>query len=128
MPDEYKMAGSPYTSGNVNKNDVLAYHLDVGNTRDGCSSMIVVRERCTGGELIIPELDLALDLRDGDALIFDGRETWHGVTPIASNLGGYRTSVVYYALRSVWQCLPWAEELARAKSLATKRARKDGGR
>jgi len=125
IAEEWRMHGTPYTSGNVNKNDVLSYHLDVGNTRDGSSAMMVVRERCTGGELVFPELGISFDLQDGDAIIFDGRETWHGVTPIVAGLGGYRTSVVYYSLRSAWQCIPWAAELALAKVHATRKARKD---
>lgn len=123
IPAEYRMGPTPFTSGQVNKNVVLAYHLDVGNTRDGLSAMMVVRERSTGGLLVVPEYGVTLDLRDGDVSLFDGQHTWHGVTPVETLLGGYRTSVVYFTLRSAWSCLPWTAELAKAKALATKKAR-----
>lgn len=122
IPVEYRMHGTPFTSGNVNKNNVLDYHLDVGNTLDGLSAMMVVRERSTGGQLVVPELGVTLDLIDGDAVIFDGQRTWHGVTPVESSLGGYRFSAVYYPLRSAWQCRPFPAELAKAKALATRKA------
>jgi len=123
IPAEYHMGETPFTSGIVNKNNVLAYHLDVGNTLDGYSAMMVVRERSSGGMLVIPEYNVTLDLQDGDVSIFDGQHTWHGVTPVELGLGGYRTSVVYFTLRSAWRCLPWSAELAKAKALATRKAR-----
>lgn len=122
---EYQLMGGVFTSGIVNKTTALGYHFDAGNVRDVWSNMVVLREFTKGGYLSVPEYDLGFELPDGAILLFDGQALLHGVTPIVKTRStGYRYSVVYYSLRQMWNCLTIDEELARARKMATERARK----
>lgn len=123
VPRDFRLRDTPFTSGNLNKNSSLAYHLDKGNASGAWSAMVVLRERVTGARLVLPEFGVSLDLPDGACLLFDGQTTWHGLTPVVAEPGGYRYSVVYFSLRAAWQCVPYEDELSRIKRKSTERAR-----
>lgn len=123
VPRDFRLRDTPFTSGNLNKNSSLAYHLDKGNAQAAWSAMIVLREHVSGAYLVLPEFGVSLELPDGACLLFDGQATWHGLTPVVAQPGGYRYSVVYFSLKAAWQCLPYEDELARIKRKATERAR-----
>lgn len=123
VPRDFRLRDTPFTSGSLNKNSSLAYHLDKGNAQSAWSAMVVLRERVTGGFLVLPEFGVSLELPDGACLLFDGQATWHGLTPIVAEPGGYRYSVVYFSLKEAWKCLPYTDELARIQRKATERAR-----
>jgi hypothetical protein len=123
VPRDFRLRDTPFTSGNLNKNASLAYHLDRGNAKATWSAMVVVRERARGGFLVLPEFGVSLELLDGACLLFDGASTWHGLTPVEVDPGGYRFSVVYFSLKAAWQCLPFSDELQRIKQKNTERAR-----
>lgn len=121
---DYFLGSTPWTSGNLNRNASLSYHFDTGNTVNGWSGMIVLREFCKGGDLVFPEFGVRLALRDGDAFLFNGQNHLHGVTPITNTKSsGYRMSLVYYTAEQIWKCLPPKQELNRIKSKSTERAR-----
>jgi hypothetical protein len=113
---QYRMKDTPFTSGIVNKNSPLHYHKDSGNFKGRWSCMLTLRKRCEGGLLVLPELRIALACEDGDVSMFSGQSLLHGVTPIRRFRGGYRYSAVFYSLKQMWQCLPPAEEMERARS------------
>jgi hypothetical protein len=123
VPRDFRLRDTPFTSGNLNKNASLAYHLDKGNAKGTWSAMVVVRERARGGFLVLPEFGVSLELPDGACLLFDGQTTWHGLTPCEVDPGGYRFSVVYFSLKAAWQCLPFVDELTRIKNKKTERER-----
>lgn len=123
IPRDFRLRDTPFTSGNLNKHASLAYHLDKGNALNVWSAMVVLRERVSGGHLVLPEFGVSLELVDGACLLFDGQSTWHGLTPVTIHPGGYRFSVVYFSLRQAWSCLPFKDELARAKARYTEKAR-----
>lgn len=123
VPRDFRLRETPFTSGSLNKNSSLAYHLDKGNAQSAWSAMVVLRERAHGGLLVLPEFGVSLELPDGACLLFDGQSTWHGLTPIATEPGGYRYSVVYFSLKEAWKCLPYEDELSRIQRKATERAR-----
>lgn len=117
---EWRMGGSVYTSGIVNKSNALAYHKDRGNFPACWSAMITFRRGITGGLLVIPEISLAFDLPDQSALFFDGQGLWHGVTPIVkADPKAERFTAVYYALAEMWKCLTIKEEIAAARKSRT---------
>lgn len=112
---EYIIEGTPFTSGIVNKNNELKYHLDTGNIKDVCSAMIVLKQDVIGGYLSIPEYDVSFELANNSALFFNGQKIYHGVTPIyRTSINAYRYSAVFYTLESMWKCLTSKEELAEA--------------
>lgn len=117
--DDWRMVGTPWTSGVVNLTSALDYHFDRNNFKGAWSAMIVVRRGARGGHLHLPEYDVALPCRDGDLLFFPASGLLHGVTPIDLEPNGYRITTVYYSLRAMKSCLPIKEEHERMAEYAT---------
>lgn len=117
---DWKIGQTPFTSGIVNKNNPLKYHFDAGNIKSMLSNMIVFKDKSEGGYLSCPEYDIAFEVEDNSIVIFDGQSILHGVTPIKLYPQGYRYSVVYYTLQSMWSCLPVNDELIWAGNKGTK--------
>ena len=125
---EYILSGSPFTSGIVNKNNILKYHFDSGNFKNVSSAMVVFKRDVSGGFLVLPEFDCALEVANNSLTIFDGQSILHGVSPIKEESPfHYRYSAVYYSLRQMWNCKPLSEELARIRDVKTSRERKRTG-
>jgi hypothetical protein len=122
VEQDYKIEGSPFTSGIINNNNPLKYHFDRGNYRDVWSGMVTFRSGVAGGFLSCPEFGLGFALRDKTTLHFDGQGVLHGVTPLSMvGQNPERFTIVYYSLRQMWQCLPISEEVARIRSKRTNR-------
>lgn len=122
---EWRMEGSIFTSGIINRNNPLAYHFDRGNFQRVWSNMLVLKKDVTGGYLSVPEYDVAFALPDNSLLMFDGQDLLHGVTPIGRHSDdAYRYSIVFYSLKQMWHCLPINDELIRLKKRRTDRERK----
>jgi hypothetical protein len=112
---------SLWTSGVINSESALPYHRD-GNNFEAWSAMPVVRRGVTGGHLHIPEYDMVVPCQDGYAVMFYGKGLVHGVTPMrVTAKGGYRISVVYYALQGLKDCHTYAVETAEARRRRTER-------
>lgn len=122
VDEEWRMAeDSLWTSGVVNKASALPYHRDRNNFSTW-SAMPVFRRNMRGGHLHLPEYDLTVECRDGWVVYFPGFEHLHGVTPMEETQpGGYRYSVVYYALKGMKDCWSYAMEQARAQQVRTGR-------
>lgn len=113
----FKVAGSIFTSGIINKNNPLRYHFDTGNFQKVFSCMPVFKSGVRGGHLALPEYGLAIELKNNSIFMFDGQNIMHGVTPIKYESPlSYRFSVVYYSLKNIWQCLEIDDELARIRN------------
>lgn len=122
---EYRIEGTPFTSGIVNKNNPLKYHFDSGNFKNVYSCMLGIREGTAGGYLAMPEYDCALEIKNNSVTIFDGQKILHGVTPIKLlTPEAYRFTIVYYSLTRMWECLPLGEEVRRIRNLKTERERR----
>jgi hypothetical protein len=119
---EWRIAeGSMWTSGIVNRASALPYHRDRLNFPTW-SAMPVFRRGMAGGHLHLPEYDITVECRDGWCVFFPGYEHLHGVTPMHETVkGGYRYSVVYYALRGMKDCWSYAMELGEARRKRTER-------
>ena len=89
---------SIWSQGVANLCFPMTAHRDSGNIPGSMSAMIVAGD-FDGGELIIPANSVAVFVRPGDLLLFDGREL-HGVGPFR----GARMSVVLYLKRDVLHC------------------------
>lgn len=122
---QYKIKGSLFTSGIINKNNQLNYHFDAGNFKDVYSCMLVFKKDVEGGFLALPEYGVGVELKNNSLFMFDGQSILHGVTPIKyQRQDGFRFSVVYYSLQQIWKCLDLSEELARVRNLKMEQARK----
>lgn len=117
----YLIEGTPFTSGVINKDNALHYHLDSANTPDGMSCMIILKNNVNGGELVLPELNIRFACQNGYMLLFDGQKYLHGVTRIIKANGGYRYTVVYYNNSGMGLCLPPRLEQIRYKTLMNKK-------
>ena len=118
----YRIGGSVFTSGIVNKNNPLRYHFDTGNFKSVYSCMLVFKKDVRGGHLALPEYDIGIELTNNSIFMFDGQSIMPGGTPIAfEGQQAHRYSVVYYSLQKIWQCLDVTEELARIRQKKTQR-------
>jgi len=113
---DWKIEGTPFTSGVINHTTALSYHLDAGNFKDVNSCMVVFKSKVGGGYLCLPEYGVALECSNHSSVTFDGQKIIHGVTPMVKfTTEAYRYSIVFYALEQLWQCLPLSEELDRIR-------------
>lgn len=121
LPEWRLSTGSLWTSGVINSESALPYHRD-GNNFEAWSAMPVIRRNVSGGHLHIPEYDMVVPCQDGYAVMFYGKGLIHGVTPMrVTKPGGYRISVVYYALQGLKDCHTYAVETAEARRRRTER-------
>src|SRR5262245_26745744 len=119
---EWRLPGTPFTSGICNHDNPLAYHTDTGNFRGVWSCMFALTSGCDGGLLVLPEYRLAFRFGECSFITFDGQVLLHGVTPLVKRSAlAYRYSVVYYSLAGMRFCLTPEEELARIRKLKTER-------
>ena len=126
--DDYRLVDTPYTTANINVNHAIKYHRDSGNIKGSYSNVLILKEFCTGGELVLPEYKIALEQSDGALCIFRGQEEIHGVMPIKPYKENfYRASIVYYTLAQLKHCYPYKEEVSRLNIKKRERAvkRKD---
>jgi hypothetical protein len=111
LPD-WRMGNTPFTSGIINQDNVLTYHLDRGNFEGVWSCMIVMKRDIFGGDLCVPEYDLLIKLPDRALVMFDGQALIHGVTPFKkAHEQSRRYSIVFYSLKDMCKCGTPAEEL-----------------
>lgn len=116
VQSEYVIAGTPFTTVNLNVNHAIKYHKDTGNFKNVYSNVLILKQQVQGGFLVCPEFDLAFAQQDGALILFDGQHIVHGVTPIkATGPDAYRCSCVFYALANMKNCYPYEEELSWAK-------------
>lgn len=125
---QWKLEGSPFTSGIVNKNSALKYHHDTGNFKDVYSCMLGFKYNVQGGYLALPEYNVAFEIKNNSLFIFDGQNIIHGVTPIKYlSEDAFRYTIVYYSLKRMWECKTVGEEVERIRNIHTeieeKRAR-----
>lgn len=117
---EWKITGTGFTSGIINKNTPLRYHYDAGNFQTSWSAMLWLANGIQGGALAFPEYDAKILLEDGAWLFFSGQSILHGVTPIKMlSKQSYRYSLVFYANAEMRNCGTMEQELADAKKRRT---------
>lgn len=122
---EYLMPETHFTSGIINKNNPLKYHLDTGNFKDVFSIMLGLKKDIKGGFLHIPELKVNLKISNGSLSMFDGQRFVHGVTPMkGTSEQSYRFTIVFYSLVQMWNCLETSLEVANAKKAEDRKLEK----
>jgi hypothetical protein len=112
---DYIMYDSFHTSGVINKNNEMDYHLDDQNRMHMYSGMVVFKKDVSGGYLVFPEYGFAVELSNRSILLFYGKGTIHGVTPIVKHTkDAHRYSIVFYTMDKMKDCLSFEEELKKA--------------
>jgi len=123
VDDDYRLVDTPYTTANINVNHAIKYHCDSGNIKGSFSNVLILKEHCTGGELVLPDYRIALEQADGALCIFKGQQEIHGVMPIKPYKEGfYRASIVYYTMAQLQHCYPYKEEVTRLNLKKRERA------
>jgi len=123
IDDDYRLVDTPYTTANINVNHAIKYHKDSGNIKGSFSNVLILKEHCNGGELVLPEYRIALEQSDGALCIFKGQEEIHGVMPLRPYKENfYRASIVYYTLAQLQHCYPYKEEVTRLNIKKRERA------
>lgn len=114
-----------FTSGVVNKDSAIAYHFDKGNLHGAWSAMLYLTKGIADGVTVFPEYRVAFAPADTALVYFPGSVLLHGVMPFQKlTPDAYRYTIVYYTLRSLWQCLPPPEEYKRYLSWRTEYERR----
>lgn len=93
--------GNLFTSSISNYNISAPYHQDHANIVGTCNVIITKRRNAKGGNLHIPDYGATIDQCDDSILVYPAWRNMHGVTPITeTHPGGYRNSLVFYALKA----------------------------
>lgn len=117
---ELHIENTVFTSGIINKSSSLGYHYDKGNFKNVLSAMITLKRDISGGYLVLPEYELAIECANDSILLFDGQNMIHGVNNICKqNENSQRYTIVFYSMFGMWECLPIEQELDRVKILET---------
>ena len=90
--------GTALSTVTLNINYESAYHYDVGDFKDGFSTLAVVEVgEYDGGLLVLPQYRLALNVRTGGVAVKRSHIQLHGNTPVVARTpGAKRVSFVTY--------------------------------
>ena len=133
IPRAYRIADTPFTTMTVNNSVAAGYHTDSGDLKAGFGVMCYARRGSyQGGVLCFPRHRVAVDVHDGDVLLFNPHLV-HGMTPLLGvgpkhrpEDGGWeRLSLVLYARENMAKCLEPEAERARANRRAEELATRE---
>ncbi len=97
--DEKHRFGNLFTSSISNFNIAAPFHQDRANVKKTLNAIYTHRHNSTGGCLYVPDYDACFEMPTGSLLLYPAWRNMHAVTPIkATHEGGYRNSLVFYAL------------------------------
>lgn len=100
IPDDIRYGSNdiPFTTITINRNFQTAIHKDKGNF-NGYALLTAshIGELFEGGKLVFPEYNLAVSLKQGDVLVANVGELYHGNEPFVFKEGSGRISFVVYA-------------------------------
>lgn len=121
IPNAWLIAGTPWSSGIINKTASLPYHTDKANIPNSWSAMLGARRNIEGGLLHLADYDAWFTISHGSIIIFDGQSVTHGVSPFhPSGPNPWRYTCVVYAKQGMKVCCgDPKEEAKRAARAAT---------
>lgn len=113
---------TPFTTVTVNNTYPTGVHTDKGDLERGFSTMAVIRRGAyTGGRLVLPKYRVAVDMQDGDLILFDAHE-FHGNTLIDTlSPDAERISIVSYYRTHMAECGSAEDEYRKAVVYAERR-------
>lgn len=98
--DENYRFGELFTSSISNFNISAPFHRDRANIKNTLNAIYTHRHNADGGCLYVPDYDACFDMPTGSLLLYPAWRNVHAVTPIVpTHDGGYRNSLVFYALK-----------------------------
>jgi hypothetical protein len=116
VPGEWVIGDTSFSTVTVNKNYSTAAHRDAGDYKEGFGNLVALRKgKYEGCYFTFLRWGIGFDLQNGDLLMCDVHRV-HGNTPmVAVDKGATRLSLVMYLRERMVDCLPFADELDRAK-------------
>ncbi len=100
-PKDFVIPDTNFSTITLNKDFRTATHRDKGDCKDGLSCFTIFKDgEFTGGELIFPEYNIAVDICEGDLLMFDPH-VLHCNNPLE---GEGRVSFVIYLREKLDKC------------------------
>jgi hypothetical protein len=104
-PPQFIIADTSFTTVTVNRNWRTLVHRDAGDLKEGFGVMSVLDAgKYTGGYLIFPRYEVAVDMRCQDVLMADVHEL-HGNSPLVGKEGEYeRIACVFYYRSRMAKC------------------------
>lgn len=136
--DDWRIAGTVFTTVTVNRSYPTGVHTDAGDLDEGFSTLAVLRKgNYSGGIFTFPEYRIGVNMQHGDLLLMDAHQ-WHGNTPMTCGAcgdgmgavemfpdhdacGAERISVVSYYRTKMAECGSRDEELQGGKEFLEKR-------
>lgn len=98
VPEKW-MFGDLFTSSISNFNISAPFHRDTRNIKQTLNAIYTHRQNSVGGCLYVPDYNACFEMPNGSLLLYPAWRNVHAVTPIkATHQGGYRNSLVFYAL------------------------------
>jgi hypothetical protein len=94
LPGNEQLAAYPFSGLVLNFNGATRIHRD-WDDKDIC--VVIVTSNCTGGSLVLKELGLVLDLKNGDMVTFRSAKLSH----FNLHFRGLRASLVLHSDRSL---------------------------
>jgi hypothetical protein len=99
VPEQWKIAGTAFTTLYVLRNCPTALHVDKLDLPESFGVMSTLGD-FRGGEICFPKYRVAVDYRPGDVLLADVHEL-HGNFPVTS---GERVSCVLFVRQGIHEC------------------------
>ena len=97
--DDKWMFGDLFTSSISNFNIAAPFHRDTANIKHTLNAIYTHRHNSDGGCLYVPDYDACFEMPSDSLLLYPAWRNVHAVTPIIpTHDGGYRNSLVFYAL------------------------------
>ena len=97
--DDKWMFGELFTSSISNFNIAAPFHRDTANIKHTLNAIYTHRHNSDGGSLYVPDYDACFEMPTDSLLLYPAWRNVHAVTPIIpTHDGGYRNSLVFYAL------------------------------
>lgn len=98
VDDKWKF-GDLFTSSISNYNIAAPFHRDTANIKHTLNAIYTHRHNSNGGCLYVPDYDACFEMPTDSLLLYPAWRNVHAVTPIIpTHDGGYRNSLVFYAL------------------------------
>jgi hypothetical protein len=100
VDDEWRF-GNLFTSSISNYNISAPFHQDISNIKETLNAIYTVRHNSNGGSLYVPDYDACFEMPSGSLLFYPAWRNMHAVTPIIpTHDGGYRNSLIFYAIKA----------------------------
>ena len=128
LDPRFRIDGTVFTTLTVNHNWRTACHRDAGDLTTGFSNICGVTgpegKGWTGGQFILPEFRIAINLQPGDMLLVNNHEGIHGNDELVGD-NNDRMTIVAYFREKMTDLKSWDYEQLRKQFVDERRLNKD---